>query len=458
MDKTFDKDGKVSLDFTLGWDIAHALAIQPDGKIVVAGEMGTGACALARFNANGSLDTSFGSGGKVVIDLNPNYTREGFYDVKLQSDGKIVVSGGGFAPSSGFRFVAARFNTSGSLDASFGGTGIVFAPVIPGISYNDAARALLIQPDGRMIVTGYLRQNSPVFIPQVGLLRFNVDGSWDTTFGTGGVALGGQGTGEPGDAVLQPDGKLVVAGGSYGSLGNTGSPSMYAVARFNADGSLDNTFGTGGKVQTDMGPDGEWYYAVALQSDGGIVAAGAHLVRYLGDPPLLAASTPSRTRSATITPADAQPLLAEALARWTVAGFDTSALGNIQLQIANLGGRALCRASGSTITLDDNAAGWGWFVDKTPWEDSGFVKKGNQGEQQRMDLLTALMHEVGHLLGFKRSEPAAAGVMSETLEAGTRLAIRQDADAYFALLAEDELRCVGRARRQDCPGARPAPT
>jgi uncharacterized delta-60 repeat protein len=223
------------------------------------------------------------------------------------------------------------------------------------------------------------------------------------------------------DVALQPDGKIVAAGIAGYNTGN----GTFALVRYNVDGSLDGTFNGTGKVTTTIGAHAD-AGGVAIQPDGKIVASGGAntgsntdfaLTRYVGDPPLLAASTPAHPRAATLTFAQAQPLLAVAISRWTAAGFDTSALGPIQLQIANLGGRTLAFASGHTITLDDNAAGWGWFVDKTPRSDSEFRTPGNQREQGRMDLLTVLTHEVGHLLGQDHGE----GVMDETLSAGTRL-------------------------------------
>ena len=115
--------------------------------------------------------------------------------------------------------------------------------------------------------------------------------------------------------------------------------------------------------------------------------------------------------------AQLQPLIAEAIARWQAAGEDISAFVSIDIHIANLGGDTLGLASGNTIWLDANAAGWGWFVDPTPWNDSEFTTPGDQGEQNRMDLLTALDHELGHLLGFDHE---ATGVMEDTLATGTR--------------------------------------
>lgn len=132
----------------------------------------------------------------------------------------------------------------------------------------------------------------------------------------------------------------------------------------------------------------------------------------------LQAVAPSvKAEAQVLSPDQVQPLFAEALTRWQAAGVDTSALGNIQIQISNLAGTTLGLAVGNTIWLDDNAAGWGWFVDPTPGDDSEFTTPGNQGKQYRIDLLTVLEHELGHLLGF---EHQATGLMDDTLATSTR--------------------------------------
>ncbi len=122
---------------------------------------------------------------------------------------------------------------------------------------------------------------------------------------------------------------------------------------------------------------------------------------------------------ATLTTEQLQPILAEAAARWSAAGVDTSNLVNVTVQIVDLADGYLGMADGNTIYLDDNAAGWGWFVDATPQNDLEFLRRGNQGESaaEDMDLLTVVMHELGHLLGQHHD---AGGVMTETLAAGVR--------------------------------------
>jgi hypothetical protein len=160
----------------------------------------------------------------------------------------------------------------------------------------------------------------------------------------------------------------------------------------------------------------------------------------------------------TLTGEQVLPLLTEAIVRWQAAGADFSSLSGVEIVITDLPGATLGLASNRTIWLDINAAGSGWFVDATPWDDSEFTRPGDQGEQNRMDLLTVLAYEIGHLLGLDHD---ADGLMAQRLSAGTRLAVSRGsnadpsqfaADLFFALLTAAEetawsgSRLFGRAR------------
>src|SRR5262249_19781573 len=132
--------------------------------------------------------------------------------------------------------------------------------------------------------------------------------------------------------------------------------------------------------------------------------------------PLLASSVGNAAPTESLTREQVAPLLIEAIARWQAAGVDTSALSGLDIRIDDLPGANLGQAAGNTIWLDVNAAGWGCFVDATPGDDSEFIAPGNQGERNRMDLLTVVMHEMGHVL---RLDHEVTGVMQETLDPGT---------------------------------------
>jgi len=252
LDTTFGSNGLATPFAGMGGQ-ARAMAIQPDGRIVVGG-FAAGSFALARLMADGSFDASFGSGGQVLSDISPGAS-ELAYGMALQADGRIVLAGqadGG----SGVVVTLARYNTDGSLDATFGAGGLVFS------GFPGGANAVAVQPDGRIVVAGFS------FL----VTRFNADGTLDTGFGSGGqvaVPFGDTGWESEAFAILvQPDGGVVVAGGTYGSQYE------FAVARLGPAGSLDRGFGHDGMVTTDFYGGRDSARALVLQPDGRLVAAG----------------------------------------------------------------------------------------------------------------------------------------------------------------------------------------
>jgi len=265
LDATFGTGGKVMTDFNGDDDAAFALVLQPDGKLVAAGEAKTSRnqdFALARYNANGSLDATFGTGGKVTTDFAGD--DDAAHGLVLQADGKLVAAGVARTSRSG-DFALARYNANGSLDATFGTGGKVTTDFA---GDDDAAFALVLQTDGKLVAAGGAKTSTR---EDFALARYNADGSLDATFGTGGK-LTTDFNGDDDEAhglVLQPDGKLVAAG-----VAKTSRSNDFALARYNPDGSLDTTFGTGGKVTTDFARDDDAAFAVARQTDGKIVAAG----------------------------------------------------------------------------------------------------------------------------------------------------------------------------------------
>jgi len=278
LDPTFGTGGVVMTDFNISTDLANAVAVQADGKLVVAGttyvnnDFSDEDFAIARYNTDGSLDMSFGTNGKVTTDF-PGLAAV-ISAVVVQPDGKIVVAGGAY-PLFTFAgdFKVARYNPDGSLDTSFGAGGIV-TTIFPGDG--SFAFALAVQSDGKIIAAGtdfFDFNPGDMSDTDFALARYNPDGSLDATFGNGGTVttdfLGAED--DVFSVLIQPDGKIV-------AVGSANSPFDFydfAAARYMSNGSLDTTFGTGGKMRVDFGnQDMDIASDAALQSDGKIVAAG----------------------------------------------------------------------------------------------------------------------------------------------------------------------------------------
>lgn len=269
--------GKVTTAVGSGNDTGRAVAVQSDGKIVMAGFSNNGTdddFAVVRYNANGSLDTSFGTAGKVTTAIGAGNDR-GLYMV-LQADEKIVVVGSAVRGGN-TDFAVVRYNTDGSLDTNFGSGGKVTTVIGSSTSFIIAqAVGAAVQQDGKIVVVGHATNGSTY---DFAMVRYNTDGSLDTNFGSAGkvlTALGSSADYAEG-VVVQGDGKIVVAGYS-----NNGSDNDFAVVRYNADGSLDTSFGNTGKVTTAVGVSFDHGKCVALQSDGKIVVAGTSHLSNLG--------------------------------------------------------------------------------------------------------------------------------------------------------------------------------
>jgi uncharacterized delta-60 repeat protein len=290
LDTTFGSGGKVITDFLGYSDEASGIVIQPDHKIIAAGTIYTDNGSsitdfgLARYNSDGSLDDgtandstpgdSFGNGGKVITDFFGS--ADGISDVALQSDGKIIAVGNTRVSFSVFTdFALARYNPDGQLDNTFGNGGKV---TLDFSGNPDGASTITIQPtDGKIIVGGAASLTAP-FRTDFALVRYNTDGQLDDTFGSGGIVTTDYNGGDDGivDTALQTDGRIVTVGYTQFQ-----GPAKFALARYNPNGHLDNTFGDHGQVVTVFP---EAYYgnaarSVALQPGDGKIVVGGWIAR-----------------------------------------------------------------------------------------------------------------------------------------------------------------------------------
>jgi uncharacterized delta-60 repeat protein len=263
LDPTFGTGGLVTTDFGGGSDQANGVALQPDGKIVVVGPL-QGKFGVARYNPDGSLDSTFGSGGKVITDASPSF--DGAFDVAVWS-GKIVVGGGtGLFASGASDFQLVRYDSYGTLDSSFGGSGIVTTD----FGASDNIFGIAVTADGKITAAGGTKGASP---GDFAVARYNSDGSLDSTFDGDGKATtdfsaDSDDVGE--GVVVQPTGSITVAG-----IAGSGSPgTAFAVVRYTATGNLDTAFGSGGKASAVFGNPINNAFDILAQPDGKVVVAG----------------------------------------------------------------------------------------------------------------------------------------------------------------------------------------
>ncbi|MEQ1594931.1 MAG: delta-60 repeat domain-containing protein [Casimicrobium sp.] len=265
LDLSFNGTGTVITAIGSGTDAAYSVALQPDGKIVVAGRCSNGTntdFCLARYLASGALDVSFNSTGTVITTIGSG--GDVARGVALQADGKIVVAGY-CTNGTTYDFCLARYLATGTLDVSFNGSGTVITPIGVG---DDYAISLALQPDGKIIVSGVCSNGAN---SDFCLARFLANGTFDTSFNSTGKVITPIGSGDDyGYSVaLQPDDKIIVAG--YCS---NGANFDFCLARYLANGTLDTSFGGTGKVITAIGSGNDVANSAALQPDGKIVVAG----------------------------------------------------------------------------------------------------------------------------------------------------------------------------------------
>jgi uncharacterized delta-60 repeat protein len=264
LDASFGTGGKATLDFNQGNDYGSRVLLDAAGKIVVVGTADNGnqgKFALARYNANGSLDTSFGTAGKVMTTL---ALASMGTSATIDTNGKILVAGYTLTANGGNDFALVRYNADGSLDTSFGG-----GTVMTDFSQNyDQGNSIAIDGSGKILVAGTTYNGNNC---DFALVRYNADGSLDTSFGNSGKVSTAIGAGldEARSLSLDTNGRIVVAGFTVND-----SNTDFALVRYNANGSLDTSFGTAGKVMTALSNGNDYSNSVTIDGSGRILLAG----------------------------------------------------------------------------------------------------------------------------------------------------------------------------------------
>ncbi|MFK7733704.1 MAG: cadherin-like domain-containing protein [Pseudomonadales bacterium] len=256
--------GVVIEDIAWSVDVSRGSALQDDGKLVVAAESYDGPnyqAGVLRFNQDGSLDTTFNGTGVAFLDIGTGDNV--FRDVKIQTDGKILLTG--FADLPGYDSVLVRYNSDGTLDTSFSGDGIANFDVI---GNTDFANEIVLQDDGKIVMVGATYNGNDYDLM---VTRHNSDGSLDTSFSSDGIFVMDVGSGDDiGESVaLQTDGKIVVGGSAH-----NGANTDFAAWRLNSDGTLDTSFDSDGIAQTDFLNNADGAEKVLIQEDGKIVLVG----------------------------------------------------------------------------------------------------------------------------------------------------------------------------------------
>jgi uncharacterized delta-60 repeat protein len=271
LDVSFGSGGKVATNFGPNdYGQVNSIAIQPDKKIIAAGYDYSSVTSryyikVVRYDTNGVIDNSFGTAGQATFAVGGGNDDEA-YAVTVQSDGKIVVAGFSLR-SVDYDITLLRLKTNGTLDSSFGTNGVV----LKDLGSDDYANNVAIQPDGKIVICGSTSNGTD---QEFAVVRFNSNGTIDSGFGTGGtkvVAMMTNSEDIPTTLKIQGDGKILIGGFS---VSTTTFITRGSLLRLNTDGSIDTNFGSSGKVMVSLNPGGDVIFSLAIQSDGKIIAAG----------------------------------------------------------------------------------------------------------------------------------------------------------------------------------------
>ncbi len=306
-------------------DYARAILLQTDGKILVAGTFysaNESLFAIARYNTNGTLDDSFDADGKATVDVT------GIFDeadaLAIQADGKILIGGNSLDNLTDFNYALVRLASNGTPDASFGTAGIV----ISDWGYSDHIFGLAIQADGKILAAGSTSLPSTFGGFDFNVARYNTNGTLDAGFGVNGRQTTDffNSFDFANSVFIQPGGKIIVGG----SIINTDNNSYdYGLARYNADGSKDLSFGNNGKAITDFGAN-DYMHSTTMEADGKFIAAGY-----------------SAEQSSTNDPARSRDI---ALAKYNINGTLNGCFADRGKAITDLGGLELI--FGAAVSAD----------------------------------------------------------------------------------------------------------
>lgn len=280
LDTSFGVDGKVSTSFGIYKSTMNSLAIQSDGKIVACGSNYNGAInqiALARYTLEGVLDASFGNNGIVLTSIGTNF-QDQKNSVILLNNGKILVSSGNGNAFTGYDFAIVRYNADGTLDSSFGTNGIILTDVN---LYRNLPVSIQLLEDNKFIIGGFINNLGTGNLSNFLIVKYNENGTLDTTFGSNGVVNYNFGTIENNLIItvddlsvlkIQADGKIIVSG----SIAQSDySQYDFGLMRLNVDGSIDADFGQNGFVLTDFGSD-ELVESMHILDNDKIIVCGTY--------------------------------------------------------------------------------------------------------------------------------------------------------------------------------------